>query len=89
MRRAMQVAAAARVHGVVGRWSDFSERSHTNWRFRMLGGAPWDPAGRAALEREMRDALLWRAARVDDGRAGVDLVERAERDAAWAACAAG
>jgi hypothetical protein len=55
----------------------------------MLGGAPWDPAGRAALEREMRDALLWRAARVDDGKAGVDLVERAERDAAWAACAAG
>jgi hypothetical protein len=89
MRRAMQVAAAARVHGVVARWSDFSERSHTNWRFRMLGGAPWDPAGRASLEREMRDALLWRAARVDDGKAGVDLVERAEREAAWAACASG
>jgi hypothetical protein len=89
MRRAMQVAAEARVHGVVNRWSDFSERSRTNWRFRMLGGAPWDPEGRASLEREMRDALLWRAARVDDGKAGVDLVERAEREAAWTACAAG
>jgi hypothetical protein len=60
-----------------------------DWRFRSLGGAPWDPSFADALERELRDALLWRAARVDDGRPGVDLVERAERAAAWDGCASG
>jgi len=37
----------------------------------------------------VRDAILWRAARPDDGRAGVDFTERAERRAAWEYCAAG
>ena len=89
MKRAMFVAAEARVKGVVARWSEYSERSRMHWRFRSLGGAPWDPSVGDSLERELRDALLWRAARVDDGRPGVDLVERAERAAAWDGCASG
>lgn len=88
LRRAMQLAADARVRGVVDRWGEYSERQN-NWRLRMLGRAPWNPAARDSLERELRDALLWRAARVDDGRLGVDLVERAERAAAWDGCARG
>jgi hypothetical protein len=90
MRRAMVVAATARVRGVVARWGEFSERNRSSdWHFRRLGGAPWDPATVETVERELRDALLWRAARVDDGRPGVDLVERAERTAAWSNCARG
>lgn len=89
MRRAMTVAATSRISGVVSRWGEYSERNRaSSWSFRMLGGAPWNPAAADSLERELRDALLWRAARPDDGRSGIDLVERAERTAAWDTCAA-
>jgi hypothetical protein len=87
LRRAMETAAAARISGLLERWGDYSERTSGSWRFRSLGGAPWRPEVADSVGRELREALLWRAARVDDGRLGSSLVERAEREAAWNACA--
>ncbi|MGQ0648340.1 MAG: hypothetical protein ACT4P7_12290, partial [Gemmatimonadaceae bacterium] len=89
LRRSMEAAASARIDGVLQRWGEYSERTSSTWRFRSLGGAPWRPDIADSIGRELRDALLWRAARVDDGRLGSDLVERAERKAAWEECAKG
>ena len=89
LRRTMEVAAEARVSGLVRRWGEYSERTSGSWRFRALGGAPWRPAIADSVTREMRDALLWRAARVEDGRPGSDFAERAERAASASACARG
>ncbi len=85
---AMQLAAGARARGMVQRWGDYARGVPTAAApFRALSGAPWHPALRDSVEREVRDAILWRAARPDDGRTGVDLVERSERRAAWERCA--
>jgi len=85
---AMQLAAGARARGMVQRWGDYARGVPTSaLRFRALSGAPWNPALRDSVERDVRDAILWRAARPDDGRTGVDLVERSERRAAWERCA--
>ena len=89
LRRTMETAAGARIGGLLRRWGDYSERTSGSWRFRSLGGGPWRPAIADSIERELRDALLWRAARVDDGRLGSSLVERAEREASWNECARG
>lgn len=90
VRSAMTIAATARARGLVGRWGDYARSVPTaSVRFRALAGAPWHPAIRDSVEREVRDAILWRAARPDDGRAGVDFAERAERRAAWDRCATG
>jgi hypothetical protein len=89
LRRAMEAAAQARVTGLLSRWGEYADRTSAGWRFRSLGGAPWRPAIADSVGRELRDALLWRAARIDDGVPGADLVERAERDAAWDGCARG
>ena len=89
LRRTMETAAQARVAGLMRRWSEYSQRTNAGWRLRSLGGAPWRPEAADSLTRELRDALLWRAARVDDGRPGSDFAERAERDAAWQSCATG
>ena len=86
----MTIAATARARGLVGRWGDYARSVPTaSVRFRALAGAPWHPAIRDSVEREVRDAILWRAARPDDGRVGVDFAERAERRAAWDRCARG
>jgi hypothetical protein len=88
LRDAMFFAADARARGLARRWGDYARGVPTAaWRFRALGGAPWQPATRDSVVDEVRDAILWRAARPDDGRAGVDLAERAERRAAWEHCA--
>jgi hypothetical protein len=88
--RLMEATAAARARGYVRRWSAWSERSAgAGWRVRSLGGAPWRAEVADSVQREMRDAILWRAARVDDGRPGTDFLERAERLAVTEACAAG
>jgi len=90
VRDAMFFAADARARGLAQRWGDYARGVPTAaWRFRALGGAPWEPATRDSVIDEVRDAILWRAARPDDGRAGVDFTERAERRAAWEYCAAG
>lgn len=90
LRDAMYFAADARARGLTRRWGDYARGVPTAaWRFRALGGAPWQPATRDSVVDEVRDAILWRAARPDDGRAGVDFAERAERRAAWEYCAAG
>lgn len=87
---AMRFAAEARANGLVRRWGDYARTAPAaSWRFRALGGAPWNPATRDSVVREVRDAILWRAARPDDGRSGVDFAERAERRSAWEHCAAG
>lgn len=87
---AMRLAAEARANGLVQRWGDYARAvPETSWRLRALGGAPWNPAARDSVVREVRDAILWRAARPDDGRAGIDFAERAERRAAWEHCASG
>ena len=87
---AMQYAADARARGLVQRWGDYARGiPGAAARFRALGGAPWNPATRDSVVREVRDAILWRAARPDDGRAGQDFAERAERRAAWEHCATG
>lgn len=90
VRDAMYFAAEARARGLTRRWGDYARGVPTAaWRFRALGGAPWEPATRDSVVDEVRDAILWRAARPDDGRAGVDFAERAERRAAWEYCASG
>jgi hypothetical protein len=86
-RRAMDVAATARADGVLSRWGDWSEQAQAEARIRSLGGAPWDPAIRQEAAREMRDAILWRATRPDDGRSGTTLLERLERQLAGSECA--
>jgi len=87
---AMAIAAEARSRGLVQRWGEYaSAHPAASVRFRALGGGPWHPAIRDSVVREVRDAILWRAARPDDGRAGGDLAERAERRAAYDRCAAG
>jgi hypothetical protein len=86
LRGAMETAAGSRVRGLTQRWGDYAARSPAGWRLRSLGGAPWRPEVADSVSRELRDALLWRAARVDDGRPGSDFVERAERAAARDAC---
>lgn len=88
-RRAMEVAAATRARGVVARWATWSEGANTSARIRTLGSAPWDPSARQSAEAEIRDALLWRASRPDDGRPGTSLMERLERQLVVAACARG
>jgi hypothetical protein len=88
VREAMQVAASARARGLVRRWGDYARGlPDAAWRFRALGGAPWESSVIDSTVREVRDAILWRAARADDGRAGLDFTERAERHAAWETCA--
>ena len=86
LRRTMETAAGARVDGILQRWGEYSERTSASWRFRALGQAPWRPEVADSIRREMREALLWRAARVDDGVRGSDFAERAERAAAWEGC---
>lgn len=86
-RRALDVAATARATGVLDRWGEWSEGAATSPRLRSLGGAPWRPEARQAAAREMRDAILWRATRVDDGRSGTTLLERLERQLVAAECA--
>jgi hypothetical protein len=88
VREAMQVAAEARARGLVRRWGEYARGvPDAAWRFRALGGAPWATTVMDSTVREVRDAILWRAARADDGRPGQDFIERAERHAAWEACA--
>lgn len=88
VQSAMSIAAEARARGLVKRWGDYARGvPGASLRFRALGGAPWHPAIQDSVMREVRDAILWRAARPDDGRAGVDLAERADRRAAWDRCA--
>lgn len=93
LRQAMEMTAAARVDGLLRRWGAGAYRVSGAVagasRMRALGGAPWEPTITRELAAEMRAALLWRAARVDDGRFGLDVVERAERGAAWQQCAEG
>ncbi|MEP7383658.1 MAG: hypothetical protein ABI910_18375 [Gemmatimonadota bacterium] len=90
LRDAMYFAADARARGLTRRWGEYARGVPTAaWRFRALGGAPWQPATRDSVVDEVRDAILWRAARPDNGRAGVDFAERAERRAAWEFCASG
>ena len=90
VRSAMSIAAEARASGLVQRWGEYaSTHPGASPRFRALGGGPWQPAIRDSVVREVRDAILWRAARPDDGRAGVDLAERAERRVAYDRCASG
>ena len=89
VRDVMTYAADARARGLVQRWGEYAQGiPGAPWRFRALGGAPFIAATRDSVVREVRDAILWRAARPDDGRAGLDFAERAERRAAWTACAA-
>ncbi len=88
-RRAMEVAATTRAHGVVARWAAWSEGASASPRIRALGSAPWDPAARQAAEVEVRDALLWRASRPDDGRPGTSLMEKLERQLVTAECSRG
>ncbi len=87
VRRVMQVAASQRVKNALARWGEYATRGRGDERFRVLAGAPWNPEAADSLGRELESALLWRAARASDGRPGVDLVERADRNAAWEACA--
>ncbi|MEO7962503.1 MAG: hypothetical protein ABIT38_01185 [Gemmatimonadaceae bacterium] len=90
MKAAMEFAADERARGMVRRWGDYAlTLPEASWRFRALGGAPWDGEMYESAVRELRDAMLWRAARIDDGRAGLDLAEHAERRATWDRCAAG
>lgn len=90
VREAMQFAAEARARGVVARWGDYARGAPTaSAGLRALGGAPWNPAARDSLVHEVRDAILWRAARPDDGRPGLDFAERAARRAALEQCAQG
>jgi hypothetical protein len=90
VRDAMQFAAEARARGVIARWGDYARGAPTSAAtLRALGGAPWNPAARDSLVQEVRDAILWRAARPDDGRPGLDFAERAARRAAWEQCARG
>jgi hypothetical protein len=89
LRRAMETAADARVRGLTKRWGDYAAKSPASWRLRSLGGAPWNPAVGDSVTIELRNALLWRATRVDDGQPGADFVERAERTAARDACTRG
>lgn len=62
-RAAMQYAAEARARGIIRQWRVFSRRSPGvgTPRMRALAGGPWDPAITAHLERDLRDAILWRA----------------------------
>ncbi|MBK6486863.1 MAG: hypothetical protein IPF98_08345 [Gemmatimonadetes bacterium] len=90
LRDGMYLAAEARARGLVRRWGDYSSGLPGGAaRFRALAGAPWRPAIRDSVVQEVRDAILWRAARPDDGRVGLDFAERAERRAAWEQCARG
>lgn len=90
LRDGMYIAADARARGLVQRWGDYSRGIPSGAaRFRALGGAPWRPEIRDSVVQEVRDAILWRAARPDDGRVGLDFAERAERRAAWEQCARG
>ncbi|MEO6445015.1 MAG: hypothetical protein ABIZ91_19535 [Gemmatimonadaceae bacterium] len=85
---AMRFAAEGRAGGLARRWGDYARGvPEASWRFRALGGAPWEPVATSSMVRELRDAILWRAARVDDGRVGNDLVEHAVRRATWDRCA--
>jgi hypothetical protein len=86
-RRALDVAATARAVGVLDRWGEWSEGVQASPRLRALGGAPWSPAARHEAARDMRDAILWRATRPDDGRNGTTLLERLERHLVAAECA--
>jgi len=90
LQAAMTFAAEARARGLVRRWGEYARgMPAASARFRALGGAPWLPATSDSVVREVRDAILWRAARPDDGRAGSDFAERAERREAWGRCAMG
>jgi hypothetical protein len=66
-KAAMLLAAEARARGVVRRWAMLLDRygSSGPWRWRALAGAPWDATVQDATERELRDAILWRALRGD------------------------
>lgn len=86
LRSAMTLAAETRVRGIVRRWQEYADEGGGGWRLKSLGGPPWLPGTADSVVQELRDALLWRAARVDDGRLGSDFAERAERDAARTAC---
>lgn len=86
---AMEFAAEERARGMVRRWGEYAlTLPDASWRYRALGGAPYDTAIYESMVREVRDAMLWRAARIDDGRIGVDLAEHAERRATSERCAA-
>ena len=87
VRRALDVAATARAAGVLDRWGEWSEGVQASPRLRALGGAPWNPEARREAAREMRDAILGRATRPDDGRNGTSLLERLERQLVAAECA--
>lgn len=88
LREAMQFAAEARASGLIKRWGEYARTlPDASWRFRALGGMPWNESIADSLVREVRDAVLWRAARVDDGRTGLGIAERAERRAALERCA--
>ena len=67
----MLFAADARARGIVRRWSMLLDRygSSGPWRWRALAGAPWDADVQNATQRELRDAILWRALRGDSGGA--------------------
>lgn len=62
-RAAMQYAAEARARGIVRQWRTIALRNPGvgSLRMRALAGGPWDPAITADLERDLRDAILWRA----------------------------
>ncbi|MBK8247791.1 MAG: hypothetical protein IPK85_10395 [Gemmatimonadetes bacterium] len=89
VRRALDVAATTRAAGVLDRWGEWSEGAQASPRLRALGGPPWNAGARREATREMRDAILWRATRPDDGRNGTSLLERLERQLVAAECARG
>lgn len=61
-RAAMQYAAEARARGIVRQWRAIARRSPGvgSVRMRALAGGPWEPSITADLERDLRDAILWR-----------------------------
>ncbi len=65
LRAVMQFAAESRARGVVQRWSAMSVRfgPRAPWRMRALEGGPWSPDVSEQLNRQIRDAILWRALR--------------------------
>ncbi|MGQ0765813.1 MAG: hypothetical protein ACT4OZ_09120 [Gemmatimonadota bacterium] len=93
LRTAMEATAEARVSGVMERWVAYAREQvragAKDHSMRVLADGPWAPEVRRGLERRYRDAMLWRASRVDDGRPGVDLIERVERRLAAGHCASG
>lgn len=88
---AMTMAAEARVDQLMSRWQGYlnSGGSPSGVRGAAPTGAPWNPTNERLLRNELREGILWRAARYDDGKAGTDFVESMTRTHSWADCQKG